>query len=249
MPEACAGVTLIELLVVSAIFALLSSVIFATYVSTTKYFSYATRSASQQADLGGAMNAILEDISDAGWVPDGAVTGLPASALPTLPSGTGCFSTSDSFTFIGDVAPLGDSNRVTYQVDASNDLTRSLQTWSGGAWTPGSPQPVAVAANVSCFKVAVEDSIQTPISTNLQNARYVVISLATTDSHVKGGAPLGKQLSGTVALRNFIPTPTPASTTTPTVTGTPAATSTPAPTATPNPTPTDTPCGKKNGKC
>jgi hypothetical protein len=206
------GASLLELLVVQAVFAVVSSALFMVFATGTVMFSYGTKAATAQSDLAGSLSIVLDDVSAAGCSPDGALASSPcapggglasSAALQALPAKSGCLSSSDTFAVIGDVAPLGDSNLVSYTLDSSNNLLRTVQRWNGTAWTAASTGPSIVAANVSCFQVLVLDASDTEISSQLQNARYVETILTTTDNGVKGGIPLAKSLFGKVALRNF----------------------------------------------
>jgi type II secretory pathway component PulJ len=223
------GTTLLESLVGMAMFAIISSGLFALFAGTCRNFSYTTKSSGLQTDISAALNVFLDDVSLTGFSgytataynPSGGTTATgadgtdtravipPGTALPSITMNGGANGNPpDSIQFIADIAspgalgPDGRPDRVTYQVTSGN-LTRTIELGDNAGGYTGGTTSDSLAAKVTGFQIRAYKQDHTTITSNSESC-YIGATVYTVDSTVKGGIPLGRNLSGEATLRNFL---------------------------------------------
>jgi type II secretory pathway component PulJ len=194
------GFGLADVMTGITVFGVVGAAIVTVVISTLNSFGYQTRLMDMQLDVATAMALVQDDLRGAGYVTDN----MNQAVFQQLTTGT----TSDSITFVGDVNSDDVSERITYAVDANQNLNRTQDTWDSIhlAWVAGTAQPVA--ANVTTFTLrfnlvdpctsTISQQTATNVLTN-QDTTFITITLVGTGTYK--GQTLTRTLYSDVAER------------------------------------------------
>lgn len=190
------GRTLIEVLIVGLVMSIVVGLTASLFAAGTRTFSRETTSVSLHVDLAAAKNVVLDDLSIAGYRPDGFIAG------PFVPI-TATGGEIDQIAFVGDVDSDGASERICYSVDTRR-LVRTVQS---ALLLCGVGQAETLAEDVESFNVVFYDAGRnlmddTAVLLNPEDVRYVQVILGV--SAVAKGGTITKTISGEVALRNWV---------------------------------------------
>ena len=200
------GSTFAELLTALVVFSVVGAAILSVVVTTLTAVGAQARYMDAQLDVASAMALLQDDLRAAGYVMDN----MAQPTFQQLTSG----STADSVTFVGDVNSDDVSERITYAA-VNGQLMRTQDVWDGvGAWTLGTPQPVATNVTVftlrfyrvdPCGTGAISLQTGTDVTTN---GRTTFGSVTLTGTGTYKGRTVTRTLSSDVAARqsNVLPT-------------------------------------------
>lgn len=186
------GFGLIELLVVMLILGIVTAMTSSLFAQGTRTFSRETTAVDLHSDVAAAKNIFLDDVSVAGFRPDGA----PAD--PNFGAVTAAGTTLDGIEILADIDSDGDTDRICYRVTGAT-LERHVQDAAGACpandWT-------TLAENVTRFNATFLDADHATVldDASAPGAFYVQVEI-TLGTQAKGG-PVTRTIFGEVAIRN-----------------------------------------------
>ena len=188
------GLTLVELLVAMTIIGIVLGITTTLFATTTRVFARETLAVELQGDLAGAKNVFLDDVSIAGYSPDGDVDD-PSDVFPTVSLATN----ADSVSFIGDINSDGLSELICYRLNGAN-LERVIQD-PGAACNWANARSLADAVESFNLTFLREDrSVATAAQVTGGEARAVQLSMVVAAP--MHGMNISRTITGEVAVRN-----------------------------------------------
>ena len=209
------GVTLIENLVTTLVLMVVLALASSLFAFGTRVFSRETTSVALQADLAGAKNMLLDDLSIAGYrptellangpyPPSGSTTVLPTSDIIDVvnPGGSASLTVFDDLDFLGDVDSNEDTDRVCYRL-ASGELRRRVVDDPTLACSSGTEE--LLLSNVAALNVQILDATRAVLTKAQVEAgspapRFAQVTVAV-QNNVKGGS-VWREARGETAIRN-----------------------------------------------
>lgn len=202
------GFSLVEMLIGSVVFVVvLLAILMILDISQRDYASGAAKSDVQQ-NVRVVLESMARELRMAGYAPSN--TDCPAPPAP--PCGITTF-TSSSVTFQADLNGDHVTDKVIYTFDPPDAtgpcdtldpttvgrITRSVQSWVGGAWTTLIAYDVAQCVKALTLTYYNSGVGETTVPTEV---RRIKISI-TGEENVRGHAPRAYTLSTDVRLRNL----------------------------------------------
>jgi prepilin-type N-terminal cleavage/methylation domain-containing protein len=211
------GYSLPEVLIASVVLVIVLMAIYIVYDTGIQDYARGTARADVQQNVRVALDNMARELRTAGYSPS-------ATGCTTPPSGTiTAISTSPvSVTFLADVGKLNNDgclDQVTYTFvpptdltkpcDSSNpatigSITRSIQEWSAGAWSPVTPTAYDVAQCVTALTMTYYDSSGATITNPADVGKITRITVSITGTeNTRGWGVRTYTLTSDVRLRNL----------------------------------------------
>lgn len=205
------GFSMIEVLVVSAILPIVLLTIYTVYDNGLQNYARGTARADVQQNIRVALESMARELRAAGYSPSttgcpsppsGAITAIGTSpvsvALQADVDGNNC---TDQVIYTFD--PPADPSKPCDASDATTigKITRSVQVWSNGTWSPATPVPSDVAQCVTGLTITYYNSSGTTEG-NPADVRRISIAIAGAEN-VRGFSPRTYTLTSDVRLRNL----------------------------------------------
>ena len=209
--RAAPGFSLIEMLIGSVVFVVVLLAIYMILDTSRADYAMGAAKSDVQENIRVALESMARELRMVGYAP----SNIPNADCATPPCGVTAFIAS-SVTFQADLDGNNQTDKVTYTFAAATNptkpcdssdsttvgsLTRTVQSWAGGAWSPATPTAYDIAQCVKTVTVTYRDSAGV-VTAVAANVRRITISIQG-EENARGQAPRTYALATDVWLRNF----------------------------------------------
>ncbi len=208
---AAPGFSLIEMLIGSAVFVVVLLAVYMILDTSRADYAMGAARLDVQENIRVALESMARELRMAGYAP----SNTPNDDCAAPPCGVTAF-TASSVTFLADLDGKNQTEKVAYTFvapasptrpcDPSDSttigrLTRSTQSWAGGAWSPATPEAYDVAQCVKTVTITYYNSAGGAPAT-AADVRRINISIRG-EENARGQAPRTYAVATDVWLRNF----------------------------------------------